>query len=311
MTTAIVRSGRSRSNGICPLRLANGFPGNVGSAALWKSLLSDGLYPMPAVELSTQQLLPPLLPSQPLLRGHPFRGSQKQVLAGSGNTMYQQERNAGSINNQGATNNQRSKVYRDGPGLGSASTVQSNQQTQTADTNPVTTTVSVDSPSTTNDYTGSGNGLYGLTGSGLGVPGGVRGLPLAVAETVLPFAGGALNGVLRHDASPVYHIRPSRTVDPCFVAAMAGLPRLVPAHVAENVVRLYRDCLRMADYLTHSRGRGPAVREHIRSEFRKHMHETDPAKIAELKESATRALTNYMVYEAGNLARRGKILRPR
>ncbi|CAI5502496.1 unnamed protein product [Closterium sp. NIES-64] len=92
---------------------------------------------------------------------------------------------------------------------------------------------------------------------------------------------------------------------------MAGLPRLVPAHVAENVVRLYRDCLRMADYLTHSRGRGPAVREHIRSEFRKHMHETDPAKIAELKESATRALTNYMVYEAGNLARRGKILRPR
>ncbi|CAI7768106.1 unnamed protein product [Closterium sp. NIES-53] len=92
---------------------------------------------------------------------------------------------------------------------------------------------------------------------------------------------------------------------------MAGLPRLVPAHVAENVVRLYRDCLRMADYLTHSRGRGPAVREHIRSEFRKHMHETDPAKIAELKESATRALTNYMVYEAGSLARRGKILRPR
>ncbi|CAI5950020.1 unnamed protein product [Closterium sp. NIES-64] len=110
--------------------------GSAGSAALWKSLLSDGLYPITAVEPSIQPLAP-LLQSQTLLRGHPFRGSQKQVLAGSGNTMYQQEKNAGSINNQGSVNNQRSKVYRDGPGLGSASTVQSNQQTQTADTNPM------------------------------------------------------------------------------------------------------------------------------------------------------------------------------
>ncbi|GJP30417.1 hypothetical protein CLOM_g1383 [Closterium sp. NIES-68] len=190
----------------------------TASEALWKSLLSDGMYPTPAVEPSPQLLLPwrlqSLLPSLPLLRGHPFRGSRKQVLAGSGNTMYQQEKNAGSINNQGSVNNQRSKVYRDGPGLGSASTVQSNSQTQQADTNPVTTTVSVDSPSVSTDYTGSANGLYGLASSGLGsvpgygtgiglpgigIPGGAAGVGVGIAQAALPFS----SGVLRQDVSPV------------------------------------------------------------------------------------------------------------
>ena len=101
----------------------------------------------------------------------------KQVLAGSGNVFYRQDKNAGSVNNQNAVNNQAANSLKSGPGFGNAAIAQQNSQTQTASTNPVTPTVQINSPSSTNSFTGSDAGILGA-------------LPAVLAVNDLNLAGG-------------------------------------------------------------------------------------------------------------------------
>ncbi|CAI7912177.1 unnamed protein product, partial [Closterium sp. NIES-54] len=68
--------------------------------------------------------------------------SRKQVLGGSGATFFEQDANAGSINNLGVTNSQRSRV---GDGMGYASSFQGNAMSQQSATNPTLPTVYVGS----------------------------------------------------------------------------------------------------------------------------------------------------------------------
>ncbi|GAQ91303.1 hypothetical protein KFL_007610060 [Klebsormidium nitens] len=77
----------------------------------------------------------------------------------------------------------------------------------------------------------------------------------------------------------------------------------IPREIAENAVRLYRDCLRMADYLGRKQGNRAVLREQVRLQFKKNMDERDPDKIQAQKEAAVRGLSNYMVFEATRMAR--------
>eukprot|EP00850_Spirogloea_muscicola_P009735 SM000055S18269 [mRNA] locus=s55:406195:407231:+ [translate_table: standard] len=82
---------------------------------------------------------------------------------------------------------------------------------------------------------------------------------------------------------------------------MSGL-QAVPPHIADNVRRLYRDCLRLAEYLGSRQGNTTILVEQVRSQFKKNMHETDPNKIKEHKEAAVRGLSNFMYHEAARMA---------
>eukprot|EP00898_Chlorokybus_atmophyticus_P008568 jgi/Chlat1/8712/Chrsp89S08085 len=79
---------------------------------------------------------------------------------------------------------------------------------------------------------------------------------------------------------------------------MSGLPS-----AGESAIKLFRDCLRLADYIGRQTGNREAMREQVVQAFRKNMGETDPLKVIEQKEAAVRGLSNFMVYEAQRLAR--------
>ena len=67
----------------------------------------------------------------------------------------------------------------------------------------------------------------------------------------------------------------------------------------EQPLKLYRDCMRVADFLAHKQGYPRDVlRATVREPWRRHMHERDPEKIGKLREGAIRGLSNYMMYEA-------------
>lgn len=72
------------------------------------------------------------------------------------------------------------------------------------------------------------------------------------------------------------------------------------------VTKLFRDSLRLCDYVASRTGianHKAALRKEVRTSFKKHMHETDPAKIEEHKEAAVRGLSNYMFHEAQRMSK--------
>ncbi|PRW61158.1 GTPase Der [Chlorella sorokiniana] len=70
-----------------------------------------------------------------------------------------------------------------------------------------------------------------------------------------------------------------------------------------TVIKLYRDCLRLADYISTQGGSRRVLRDQVRQAFKKNKDETDPQKIEEQKEAAVRGLSNYMFHEAQRLAK--------
>eukprot|EP00611_Tribonema_gayanum_P009975 TRINITY_DN19888_c0_g1_i1.p3 TRINITY_DN19888_c0_g1~~TRINITY_DN19888_c0_g1_i1.p3 ORF type:complete len:107 (-),score=17.31 TRINITY_DN19888_c0_g1_i1:448-768(-) len=64
--------------------------------------------------------------------------------------------------------------------------------------------------------------------------------------------------------------------------------------------QLYRDCLRLANHVGGRSAKGDAMRKMISTEFRKHIGETDPARVAILKAAAVRGLSNYFLHESAS-----------
>lgn len=72
---------------------------------------------------------------------------------------------------------------------------------------------------------------------------------------------------------------------------------------------LYRDCLRLIDYMAGKSRKSDRLREIIRGEFEKNRNETDQEKIEQLKGCAVQGLSNYLTIES--LARAGnKFMQP-
>lgn len=82
----------------------------------------------------------------------------------------------------------------------------------------------------------------------------------------------------------------------------------VASSVGKGVVRtspqLYRDCLRLAQHIAGKSKKGRSLKEIIRNEFRRNMHETDPHVIENLKSNAIRGLANYLMIESANKDKR-------
>jgi len=72
--------------------------------------------------------------------------------------------------------------------------------------------------------------------------------------------------------------------------------------------QLYRDCLRLADYISTrgSQASRGSLRAQVRDAFRKNQGETDPVEIEKQKDAAIRGLSNYMFYEAQRMAKEGE-----
>ena len=71
-------------------------------------------------------------------------------------------------------------------------------------------------------------------------------------------------------------------------------------------LELYRDCLRLADFLAKKQGfPRDAVRAQVIAPWRKNQHEKDPETFMRQRESAVRGLSNYMFYEASKGAMDG------
>uniref|UniRef100_A0A803MX75 Jacalin-type lectin domain-containing protein n=1 Tax=Chenopodium quinoa TaxID=63459 RepID=A0A803MX75_CHEQI len=119
---------------------------------------------------------------------------------------------------------------------------------------------------------------------------------------------------------------------------MPSLQTSLPPELANNVIRLYRECLRRAKYigakvrmsfalfrwmwlLLHLTVDSNAAEaplffnvpkkmqyntellvDLVRQQFRRNMHETDPEKIHKLKDDAARGLINHMLYESEKLS---------
>ncbi|XP_074587766.1 uncharacterized protein LOC141843615 [Curcuma longa] len=79
---------------------------------------------------------------------------------------------------------------------------------------------------------------------------------------------------------------------------MPTLQSALPPELADNVIRLYRECLRRARFVGHQQHNTALVVDMVRQQFRKHMHETDPEKIQTLKDDAARGLINHILYES-------------
>ncbi len=78
------------------------------------------------------------------------------------------------------------------------------------------------------------------------------------------------------------------------------------AFLLENPTKLYRDCLRLADFLAKKQGfPREALRAQVTAPWRRNQHETDPETIMRQREAAVRGLSNYMMYEASKGAMDG------
>lgn len=78
------------------------------------------------------------------------------------------------------------------------------------------------------------------------------------------------------------------------------------AFLLENPLKLYRDCIRLADLLAAKQGHPrETLRATVRAPWRRHQKESDPARVMELREGAVRGLSNYMMYEASRGAMEG------
>ncbi|KAI3730160.1 hypothetical protein L6452_18836 [Arctium lappa] len=88
------------------------------------------------------------------------------------------------------------------------------------------------------------------------------------------------------------------------VNRMPSLQTALPPELANNAIRLYRECLRRAKYIGHKQHNTELVVQMVRQQFRKHLHETDPEKILKLKDDAARGLINHILYEAEEMTGR-------
>uniref|UniRef100_A0A9I9CPS4 Complex 1 LYR protein domain-containing protein n=4 Tax=Magnoliopsida TaxID=3398 RepID=A0A9I9CPS4_CUCME len=80
-------------------------------------------------------------------------------------------------------------------------------------------------------------------------------------------------------------------------AEMPSLQTALPPELANNVIRLYRECLRRAKFVGHRQHNTELIVDMVRQQFKKNMHETDPEKIQKMKDEAARGLINHMLYE--------------
>ncbi|XP_010914681.1 uncharacterized protein [Elaeis guineensis] len=85
---------------------------------------------------------------------------------------------------------------------------------------------------------------------------------------------------------------------------MPSLQTALPPEIADNVIRLYRECLRRARFIGHQQHNTELVVGMVRQQFKKHMHETDPEKIQKLKDDAARGLINHILYESEKMTGR-------
>ena len=111
------------------------------------------------------------------------------------------------------------------------------------------------------------------------------------------------------------HYRPHRTPPPRRTAperddSRRNHIRMAANHPAafllENPLKLYRDCLRLADFLAKKQGfPREALRAQVTAPWRRNQHEKDPETYMRQRESAVRGLSNYMMYEASQGAMDG------
>lgn len=85
---------------------------------------------------------------------------------------------------------------------------------------------------------------------------------------------------------------------------MPSLQTALPPELANNAIRLYRECLRRAKYVGHKQYNTELIVNMVRYQFKKHMHETDPEKIQKYKDDAARGLINHMLLESEKITGR-------
>ncbi|EPS61706.1 hypothetical protein M569_13089, partial [Genlisea aurea] len=85
---------------------------------------------------------------------------------------------------------------------------------------------------------------------------------------------------------------------------MPSIQSALPPDLANNAIRLYRECLRRAKYIGSKNFNTELVVDMVRQQFKKHKNETDPDKIQKLKDDAARGLINHMLYESESLSGR-------
>ncbi|XP_031103974.1 uncharacterized protein LOC116007441 [Ipomoea triloba] len=85
---------------------------------------------------------------------------------------------------------------------------------------------------------------------------------------------------------------------------MPSLQTALPPELANNTIRLYRECLRRAKYIGSKQYNTKLLIDMVRQQFRNNMHEKDPEKIQKLKDDAARGLINHMLYESEQLSGR-------
>ncbi|XP_078169190.1 uncharacterized protein LOC144563569 [Carex rostrata] len=85
---------------------------------------------------------------------------------------------------------------------------------------------------------------------------------------------------------------------------MPSLQGSLPPELADNVIRLYRECLRRARYIGQKKHNTGLLVNMVRQQFKMHKNETDPEKIQKLKDDAARGLINHMLYESEQITGR-------
>ncbi|XP_006337978.1 uncharacterized protein [Solanum tuberosum] len=85
---------------------------------------------------------------------------------------------------------------------------------------------------------------------------------------------------------------------------MPSLQTVLPPELANNAIRLYRECLRRAKYIGSKQHNTELLVGMVRQQFKKKMHETDPDKIQKLKDDAARGLINHMLHESEKMTGR-------
>ncbi|XP_011011200.1 PREDICTED: uncharacterized protein LOC105115849 isoform X1 [Populus euphratica] len=83
---------------------------------------------------------------------------------------------------------------------------------------------------------------------------------------------------------------------------MPSLQTALPPELANNVIRLYRECLRRAKYIGHQQHNTELLVNMVRQQFKRNKHEMDPEKIQKLKDDAARGLINHILYESERLS---------
>ncbi|KAL2892771.1 LYR motif-containing protein 9, partial [Bienertia sinuspersici] len=118
-------------------------------------------------------------------------------------------------------------------------------------------------------------------------------------------------------SSPLHEFTPSPNHHPLFSPStaaaatslnekfeMPSLQSALPPELANNTIRLYRECLRRAKYIGNEKYNTELLVDMVRQQFKKHMYEKDPEKIQKLKDDAARGLINHMLHESERLSGR-------